>query len=86
MADEFRLHVPQLDDPCDNAEAAALSDTVDLSNSSRALYVGVAGDVKVDMVTSGTVTFKDLAVGWHPIRCERIYSTGTAATDIIVVW
>src|SRR6185369_11364347 len=48
----------------------------------RALYVGVAGDVKVDMAGGQTVTFKALAQGIHPLAVTKVYKIGTAATDL----
>jgi hypothetical protein len=47
------------------------------------IYVGVAGDVKVDMKSSGTVTFKALPVGLHKIGVTRVYATGTTATNLL---
>ena len=53
---------------------------------SAALYVGVSGDVKVDMADSGIgITFKALSVDWHPLAVRKIYKTGTTATDIVYV-
>lgn len=86
MSDQFELHVPELDDPSDNAAAVTPNDSTDLTNASRAIYVGTAGDVRVDMVTSGTVTFTNMEAGWHPIRCKRVYATGTTAAGIVAVW
>lgn len=66
---------------------AALSNTVDLTTPTRGIYVGAAGDVKVNMEGGGTVTFKNLAAGiLHPICAKRIWLTGTTANDIVVVW
>lgn len=63
---------------------AEKSDTVDLTNATRGLYVGSTGDVKVDLVGSGTVTFKNVQAGTLlPIRVKRLYSTGTGVTDAI---
>lgn len=63
---------------------AAKSDSVDLAINTRAIYVGTAGDVKVNMVGGGTVTFKNVPAGsLLPIRVQRLWSTGTAVTDCI---
>jgi hypothetical protein len=60
------------------------SNTVDLAVPTRGIYVGGAGNLKVDMVGSGTVTFLGLAAGIiHPISAKRVYASGTAATGII---
>lgn len=72
--------------PATKAEAVTPSDTVDLTRVSRALWVGVAGDVKVTMRDGGAnVVFSNMTVGWHPIRASRILSTGTTASSIVSV-
>jgi hypothetical protein len=62
------------------------NDATDLANWTRAVFVGVGGDVKVDMATSGTVTFKNILSGTTlPIRVRRIYATGTTAQSIVAL-
>lgn len=73
--------------PASAGAAIDLSATdVSLTQVSRAVYVGGAGDVKVDMPSATAVTFKNMQLGWHPIRVSKIYKTGTTATDLVVVW
>jgi hypothetical protein len=73
--------------PASEAYAITPSNSTDLSVPTRGIYVGVTGDLKVDMVEAGTVTFKGLAAGLiHPISAKRIYATGTTATDILGVY
>ena len=68
-----------------NAFAITPNDSTDLAQTTTALYVGVDGDVKVDLAGDGTgITFKALAAGvWHPMAVTKVYFTGTDATDII---
>lgn len=87
MADQFQKHSPDLDSPAGSAAAVTPNDSTDLATSSRALYVGGAGDVKVDMAHDGTVTFSDVPAGTIlPIRAERVYAAGTSATNIVAIW
>lgn len=74
--------------PAASAVAITPSDSVDLETPTRGLYVGAAGNVKVDMVDNGTaIVFTGLAAGViHPIRCKRVYSTGTSATGLVGVY
>jgi hypothetical protein len=73
--------------PAYNAVEVAPNDGVDLTNTSRALYVGGGGDVKVDMYGTGTVTFVGVSAGsLLPVRVDRVYSTGTTATSIVALW
>ena len=73
--------------PATRAFAITSSDTADLAVNTRGLYVGGAGNVKVDTLGGDTVTFTGLASGViHPISVKRVYSTLTTATTIIGVY
>lgn len=70
-----------------NAAEVTPSNTEDLSVIASALYIGVAGDVKVNMEGSGSeIVFKSVPVGILRGRFKRVYSTGTTATNIIMLW
>lgn len=76
---------PSIVEPAANAAAITPNNGADLAANTRGLYVGVSGDVKVDMVTGGTgVTFVGLAAGIiHPLQVKRVYATGTTALNIV---
>ena len=87
MADSFSEFKAGITAPAENGASVTPHDTNDLANTSRGVYVGVSGDVKVDLVGGDTVTFVGMAAGViHPIRVTRVYSTGTDATDIVTVY
>lgn len=87
MADNFASWKAGLESPAENAFAVTTDNSTDLAISTRGIYVGVSGDLKVDTVGGNTVTFVGLAAGViHPIRAKRIYATGTTATSIIGVY
>ena len=70
----------------DTALAVTPSDGSDLSGEPYyAVWVGTGGDLKVDMADGGAaVTLSNCASGQLiPIMVERIYSTGTTASNII---
>jgi len=70
----------------DTALAVTPSDGSDLSGEPfYAVYVGTGGNLKVDMADGGSaVTLSNVASGQLlPIMVERIYSTGTTASNII---
>jgi hypothetical protein len=70
-----------------NAAAVTTSNTEDLANTASALYIGVSGNVKVDMEGAGeAIIFKAVPVGILRGRFTRVYATGTAATDIVALW
>lgn len=72
-----------LSSPITGAVAAALSDTVDLPEVTLALYVSVAGAVKLTMIDGTVVTYPTLTAGRHHLRVRRVWTTGTAATGIV---
>lgn len=90
MSDKF----PKVDGqttPASSAFTVSPNDTTDFLDDAgqyvpRAIYVGVAGDLKVDMIDSGTVTFLNLPVGLYPFRVRKIYDTGTSASSMIALY
>lgn len=69
-----------------DAAAVTPSDSVDI-RPTRALFVGVAGNIKVDMALGTTLTFTDVQAGSIlPVQVKRVYSTGTTATSIVALY
>jgi len=86
-ADKFSSYQVGLTSPAEDAFAITPSNTVDLANFSRAIWVGGTGDVKVDMVGSGTVTYTTVPAGYMlAVRASRVYATGTTATSLVAVY
>jgi hypothetical protein len=84
--DNFASNLVSTDGPATVGEAVTPHDTNELTNVSRGLWVGGAGNVAV--VTSGgsTLTFVGVAAGTMlPIRVKIVKSTGTTATSIVAV-
>ena len=87
MADAFESNSSGLDSPAKDAFAITGNDSTDLTTSTRGIYIGGAGNLKVDMVSGNTVTFTGVLAGVvYPIRARRVYATGTTATGIIGLW
>lgn len=78
----------QMDHPAYNAEVVTPDNTTELTNVSRALYVGVGGDVSVQMAVTGTaIVFKNVPTGTIlPIRIRRVNSTATTATNMVSLY
>ena len=72
--------------PADGAAAVTPNDGADLAHVARALYVGSTGDIKIDTPNGDTVTFSAVPVGIFPVRANRVYSTGTTATNIVALY
>lgn len=74
-------------DPSTQAAAVTPSDTVDLPFRSRALYIGVAGDVTAVMHNGDVILFKNLAAGTIlPVRVARVNATNTTASSIVALY
>lgn len=82
--------------PVESALAVTPSDAANLvppsgdtNKGTRALLVGGAGAVKVDMAdgTTVTLTFPATACGiLQPIAVKKIYAAGTTATGIVAFY
>ena len=69
-----------------DAEVVVPSDTVNLAQTARAIYVGVSGDISVEMVGVGSaIIFKAAPVGILHIAITRVNSTDTTATDMVAL-
>ncbi len=84
MADEFQNYAAGLTAPARDADAITPSDTTDLPSATRALYVGEAGDLQVQMVSGQTVTLSNVQAGIvYPLRVSRVLAAGTTATGLV---
>ena len=72
-------------DPIKEGSAHTPSDT-DRIRPTRGIYMGVEGDLRVELLSGDVVTFGDLVGGViHPIRATRILATGTTAASVLVL-
>ena len=86
MVDDFPHKSAVLSAPIEDAVAVTPHDSTNLSNTTRALWVGVLGDISVEMSGSGSaIVFKGVQ-GLIPLRVTRVNSTATTATDIVALW
>lgn len=82
MSDHFKSHLTGLRDPIVGAKSVTPNDNSDLPMTTRAIYIGVAGNLRVTMQTGDVVSFA-FGAGWHPIRVSRVWATGTDASAIV---
>ena len=80
-----------------NSEPASRAESVDLSSTdwtpsvsfgvvTRALKIGTAGNIKVDMLDHGTgVTIPVADNELLPVAVIKVYRTGTTATSIVAL-
>lgn len=73
--------------PAVSAVAVTTHNSTNFGGIARALYVGVGGDVVVVFENDSAITFKNAPSGAViPVRCKRVNSTGTTATDIVALF
>ena len=85
MTDIFHKHAPSLTTPPAHAQTVTPDDVTDLVNVTRAVYVGTAGDLRVLTQGGHDVTYRNLS-GTKVLRAQRIFATGTTASDIVAEW
>ena len=71
-----------------SGEAIDLSATDYEPGRSFTIFVGVGGDVKVDLAEDGDgLTYENQFDGtWMPIVAKKVYKTGTTATNLKAGW
>lgn len=84
MYDRFASLAPSLTSPVMDGFAVTPNDAAALREVTRALYVGVAGDVSVKLVSGGQVLLKNCPAGTLlPLRATTVLATGTTATALV---
>ncbi|MDB4350214.1 hypothetical protein OAA38_00215 [bacterium] len=84
MGDVYDIFRTHLESPAKDAFAISGNDSTDLAKSTRSIYVGGSGNIKLTTIDGSTVTFNSAIAGSIlPIRAKRIFSTGTTATNLI---
>lgn len=84
MTDSFETYNTGLTSPIREAVAVIPSDSIDLTDPTRAVYIGGAGDLDVTMVSGQRVTFQSVMGGVaYPLRVARVWAAGTTATGIV---
>ncbi len=71
--------------PVTKFKSAIPDDTANLDHLPDGLYVGGAGNLTVMGIDGVQATFIVTAGSYHPLRPRRIMSTGTSATNIIIL-
>lgn len=84
MLDRFEGKAQGFESPATSGFGITPNDSVDLSEVTRALYVGVAGDVQVTLLSGSTLTFGNVNAGtFLPVRAVRVLATGTTASSLV---
>lgn len=84
MPDRFQYSTPSLSGPAAHAFAVTPNDSTDISETTRALYIGTAGSIAAVMASGASVTFGSVTSGTVlPVRVTRVLATGTTASAIL---
>jgi hypothetical protein len=84
MPDRFSDHAIGLESPATHGFAVSPSDGSDLTETTRAVYVGASGNLAVTLSSGADVTLTGVPGGTLlPLRLRRIKATGTTATAIV---
>jgi hypothetical protein len=84
MTDRYSSHAKSLSSPADHGFSISPSDTVDLAETTRALYVGTGGNIAATLRSGADITLANVPTGSVlPIRFQRIKATNTTATNLV---
>jgi len=86
MPDIFENRASGLESPGYAAAEVEPDDGQDLTVTSRALWIGIPGDLRVTMGSGQIVSFANVPAGMLPLRVVRVHETGTTAGNIVAVW
>lgn len=85
--DDYAQYATGLDTPYRHAASVSPSDSVDLTNVTRGIFVGGAGNLVVITEGGETVTITGVTAGTILRLCAgRVKNTGTTATNIVALW
>lgn len=88
MADRFSRQVKQLDSPFTDGFSVTTSNTTVFAQPTRALYIGEAGNLHLEMTTSDGVSNTELTFVGLPagtmlnVRAHKVFSNTTANSII----
>jgi hypothetical protein len=86
-SDDFSTWATSPPGPCRHAAVVTPSDSADLTNVTRKLFVGGAGNIKVTTAGGETLLLTGVAAGSVLDICvSRVWSTTTTATNIVAMW
>jgi hypothetical protein len=77
------LGANRLSDPAVGGFTFTKSDTDELPEVTRWLYVGGAGDINMVLADGQTVLLKNVPIGLYPLRVKQVLSTDTGASLMV---
>ena len=87
MAESFDGQSSGMNGPVGDALEIDISSADAEFACSRALYVGIGGDVRVQMKSGAIVTFHGAVGGCErPWRIKKVFKDGTTASGLVALW
>lgn len=84
MPDDFDTHQSGLTSPTGAATAISPSDVTPLARTTRAIFVGGTGNLRLTLASGDTVTLNNVQAGMvYPLRATLVLATGTTATGLV---
>jgi hypothetical protein len=84
MPDRYASHAAGLESPAARGFAITPSDGASLPETTRAIYVGTAGDLTVVLASGDQLSFLNLpSATVLPIRAIAVKASGTTATALL---
>lgn len=84
MPDRFSDRATAFDGPASHGFAVSPSDSLDLVETTRAIFVGGPGSLRLITASGADLIFSGLAGGTVlPVRAQRIMATGTTAGALL---
>ncbi|MCV6598576.1 MAG: hypothetical protein OIF40_16030 [Mangrovicoccus sp.] len=86
MEDKYEGYTAGLTAPGIDADPITPSDSADLPQVSRGIYVGSTGHIRVELLSGKEVTFRNMqAGGFYPLRVRKVLATGTTANNLVAI-
>jgi hypothetical protein len=84
MTDRYADHASSLQAPAETGFAITPDDSADLSETTRALYIGDGGSLVAVLASGVELSLVGLQTGSIiPIRVRRVKATGTTASALV---
>jgi len=84
MIDKFRPHAFAPDAPANGAFPITPSDSANLPQAARRLYIGGAGDLVVTLRDGSAVKFANVPAGTElNVTAVKVAASGTTATNVV---
>lgn len=87
MVDNYACFIPSPSIPPRNAGAVTPNDTTPLTDVAVKMWIGVGGNLAVQMAQGQNVTLVNVGNGTMlDFQIGAVFATGTTCTDILAFW